>query len=120
MVAASSALSGEKSVLPDQKVTLMVNSAKIMDEIRFYESQLGLENNKELISCLGLISCLAPYAVKESETNHERFTSFVGDDKVSFSVTFKFLNDFLNDLKSKALVALQEASGRVANDYDIN
>jgi hypothetical protein len=134
-VAATSALGG---VIPIPGVSLAVDLSIITSEIKFYKSRIGLpeENSGEFqkmssetqekvrkyywTSATEIATLLTTYGVGSAAVEEgSRFIPLVGSaiaGGISFSSTYYFLQQYLNELEKTALYFLDEITTEVDKD----
>ena len=122
-------------------LNVAVDLALLTNEVSFYKSQLGLPDeeshefqkmapaNQEKVrkfcvtSALQMASFLATYAAGSAAEEFARFIMFVGlaiAGGISFSSTYYFLHQCLNELEGSALSFLNEMTTRTVDDFDID
>lgn len=138
MVASASAAA---ACVPVPGLNVAVDLTLLTNEISFYKSQLGLPDeeshefqkmtpaNQEKIrrfcitSAVQISSFLGTYAAGSAVEEFARFIPFVGlaiAGGISFSSTYYFLHQCLNELEGTALAFLDEMTTRTVDDFDID
>ena len=137
MVASASAAA---AAVPIPGLNVAVDLALLTNEVAFYKSQLGLpdedsyefrrmspENQEKarkfcVTSALQLGSFLATYTAGSAVEEFARFIPFIGlaiAGGISFSSTYYFLHQCLNELEGTALSFLDDMTAK-AVDFDID
>ena len=137
MVASASAAA---AAVPVPGLNVAVDLALLTSEVTFYKSQLGLpdENSYEfrrmapesqekvrkfcVTSAVQLASFLATYTAGSAVEEFARFIPFIGlaiAGGISFSSTYYFLHQCVNELEGTALSFLDEMTAK-AVDFDID
>ena len=137
MVASASAAA---AAVPLPGLSVAVDLALLTSEVSFYKSQLGLPDedsfefrkmtpeNQEKVrkfcvtSAVQLASFLAAYTASSAVEEFARFIPFVGlaiAGGISFSSTYYFLHQCVNELEGSAVAFLDEMTTR-AVDFDID
>ena len=138
MVASASAAA---ACVPLPGLNVAVDIALLRNEVSFYKSQLGLPDeesrefkkmtpaNQEKVrkfyvtSAGQMASFLATYTAGSAMEEFARFIPFVGlaiARGISFSSTYYFLHQCLNELEGSALSFLDEMTTRTVDDFDID
>ena len=138
MVASASAAA---ACVPLPGLNVAVDLALLTNEVSFYKSQLGLPDeeshefqkmtpaNQEKVrkfcvtSAVQMASFLATYAAGSAAEEFARFIPFVGlviAGGISFSSTYYFLHQCLNELEGTALSFLDEMTTRTVDDFDVD
>ena len=135
------ACSGAGGVIPVPGLSVAIDIGLLLNETRFYKSQLGLpdQNSDEfkmmtpemqekirkfcVTSGVQIATLITAYGASSTVEEFARFIPFVGSviaGSISFSSTFYFLQCCLNDMEETALEFLKGLNSKLADDMPLD